>query len=360
MSAAPVLVASVVDRDRHDTGLGHPERAARLAAVSKGLRDDRVAQRWRPIEGRDATVDELARVHAPAYLDGLRSLVDTGGGHLDPDTVTSAGSWSTAVAAAGAVLAAVEALEAGTGDAAFVGVRPPGHHATAARAMGFCLLNNVAVAAAALVARGERVLVVDYDVHHGNGTQDIFWDDPAVLYCSVHQSNAFPGTGRPDEVGGASALGLTANVPVPPGATGDVVLAALDEIVVPAAEVFDPTWLLVSAGFDGHRDDPLADLALSAGDYGLLSARLADLAPRRGRTVVVLEGGYDLEALTRCTVATVAALSGERVDPEAPTAGGPGLDAVRAARALREAALRGARADPASAGWFTRWQRAQH
>jgi len=191
------------------------------------------------------------------------------------------------------------------------------------------------VAAATLVAHGERVVIVDWDVHHGNGTQDIFWDDPAVLYVSTHQFPAYPGTGRADEIGGPGARGLTLNFPLPPGATGDVARAAIDDVVAPVVEAFAPTWVLVSAGFDAHRADPLADLAWSAGDYSLLAERVLELAPTTGRTVAFLEGGYDLDALRASTAATVSALAGVPRASEPPTAGGPGRDvAARTAGAL--------------------------
>jgi acetoin utilization deacetylase AcuC-like enzyme len=241
------------------------------------------------------------------------------------------------VLAVGAALAAVDALAHGEGEAAFVAARPPGHHALRDEPMGFCLLNNVAVAAATLAARGERVLVVDWDVHHGNGTQAIFWDDPRVLYVSTHQWPLYPGTGRVVETGGPGAPGLTVNVPVPPRATGDVLLRALDDVVAPVVERFAPTWVLVSAGFDAHRDDPMAGLHLTAGDFADLARRVQGFAPGPGRLALLLEGGYDLDALRVSVGATLAAVMGTDFRPEAASNGGPGADAVDSARRVHAA-----------------------
>ena len=319
----------------HDPGPGHPERVARLGAVAAGIEAAGVDDGFTVLEPRDATAAELERVHDPRLLDRLRQLSARGGGAIDADTVASAGSWAAAQRAAGAGLAAVDALERGEGTAAFLGVRPPGHHATRTVPMGFCLLNNVAVTAAALADRGARVAIVDYDAHHGNGTQDIFWDDPRVLYVSLHEWPLYPGTGRLDETGGTGAETATCNVPLPAGATGDVYLRAFDEVIEPLASRFAPEWVLVSAGFDAHRADPLTGLALSAGDYAALIARVSALAPRPGRTVVFLEGGYDLDAIRDCVAATLPVLLGESATPaEAPTGGGPGATVVDAA-ALR-------------------------
>ncbi|CAN5432546.1 histone deacetylase [soil metagenome] len=335
MTGAPILFGSVAATDAHDTGPGHPERPSRLDAVERGVRAGELDGVTSELVTRPAVRAELLRVHSVQYLDALERLAVAGGGQLDPDTPVAGGSWATAVASAGLGLAAIEALRRNEGDAAFVAPRPPGHHATASRGMGFCLLNNVAVAAAALAADGERVVIVDWDVHHGNGTQDVFWNDPRVLYASMHEAPGYPGTGAVTETGGHSALGATVNVPLPSGATGDVALAAIDEVIGPVAASFGPTWVLVSAGFDAHRDDPLAGLAWSSGDYATLTTRVLALAPGRSRTIVFLEGGYDLRALERSVTATVGALAGLDLRPEPATSGGPGRLQVVAAAAAR-------------------------
>jgi acetoin utilization deacetylase AcuC-like enzyme len=304
----------------HLTGPRHQERPARLGAVIDGVREAGLEPV--PVEPRRATITELERVHDPALVTTVRDVCAAGGGRLDPDTFASAGSWDAALLAAGAGLAAIEALDAGAGDAAFCAVRPPGHHATRSQAMGFCLFSNVAVAAAQLADRGERVVIVDFDAHHGNGTQDIFYDDPRVLYVSTHQWPLYPGTGWHTEIGTGAGEGTTVNVPLPPGSSGDAYLAAFDRIVLPVAAKFRPTWLIVSAGFDAHRSDPITQLGLSAGDYPLIMERLLTLAPA-GRRLVILEGGYDLDALRSSTAATLSALVGAGFSTEAPSTGGP-------------------------------------
>jgi acetoin utilization deacetylase AcuC-like enzyme len=313
----------------HDTGPGHPERPARLDAVLAGLEAAGVPDALVWVEPRRATRAELERVHPAWHLDDLEAFCAAGGGRIDADTSAGASSWDAALLAAGAGLDAVERLERGDGSAAFCVVRPPGHHATPGRAMGFCLLNNVAVTAAALADRGERVLVYDWDAHHGNGTQDAFYDDRRVLYVSAHQWPLYPGTGALDETGEGPGKGYTINLPLPPGTTGDVYLAAFDEVVAPAVERFDPTWVIVSAGFDAHRADPLTGLNLTAGDFADLTERLLGVAPA-GRVVAFLEGGYDLQALALSAGAFVATLAGLPFRPESPTSGGPGRAVVDA------------------------------
>ena len=323
-----VLLGSHEVFAEHDPGPGHPESPSRVAAALRGIADAGLADAVVPFLPRRATREELVRVHDVGYLSALEERCLLGGGQLDPDTVVSSWSFEAALRSAGAGLEAVERLDRGEAPAAFLAVRPPGHHATATGAMGFCLVNSVAVTAAALLARGERVLLVDWDAHHGNGTQAAFYDEPELLFVSMHQYPFYPGTGALDEIGRGAGEGATINVPFPAGTSGDAYRLAVDELVVPAAEQFAPTWLLVSAGFDAHRADPLTDLALTAGDFADLTERLCRLVVP-GRRVLFLEGGYDLEALAASAGATVAALAGVRYRPEPASSGGPdGTDSV--------------------------------
>ncbi len=326
-----LLVAASPTLDHHDVGPRHPERPARIPAALAGIDEAGLHDAVINLEPRRATTQELTLVHPLSYLESLHAFCDAGGGAIDPDTMAGPGSWDTALLAAGAALEVVDALTRGDGDVAFVAARPPGHHALAAEPMGFCLLNNIAVAAAMLAERGERVLIVDWDVHHGNGTQDIFWDDPRVLYVSTHQWPLYPGTGRVTETGGRGAPGLTVNVPLPPHATGDVILRALDEVVAPVVEGFAPTWVLASAGYDAHRADPMAGLLLTSGDFADVAKRVKAFAPATGRLALILEGGYDLDALRMSVGASLAALLDVQFRPEHASTGGPGDDAVEAA-----------------------------
>lgn len=290
----------------HDPGAGHPECPARLEAVLHALRAAFPALPWR--EAPRASRDAVLRVHARALVADVLDTPFDGRRRLDEDTSMSADSPEAALRAAGAGIAAVDAVMAGESRHAFCAVRPPGHHATGDTAMGFCLFNAVAVAAAhAVHAHGlQRVAIADFDVHHGNGSQDIFANEPRVMYASSHQMPLYPNSGHPDEHG----VGNLANAPLAPGAGSEAFRAAWTRTLLPALDAFKPQLLLVSAGFDGHRLDPLADLELEAEDYRWLSAELAALAGRHagGRVVSLLEGGYSLAALRACSVAHLQGL----------------------------------------------------
>jgi acetoin utilization deacetylase AcuC-like enzyme len=329
-----LVLAADPDLDHHNPGARHPDQPERVRAALSGLDAADLRDAVVRTAPRRASLDELTFVHPIEHIDALKVFCEAGGGAVDPDTVAVPGSWDTALLAAGGGLAAVDALADGAGDIGFVAARPPGHHATADRAMGFCLINNIAISAAILAERGERVAIIDWDVHHGNGTQDIFWDDPRVLYVSTHQSPLYPGTGAPDAIGGPDAEGLTVNIPLPPGATGDVVRRALEIVAAPVVERFDPTWVLVSAGFDAHRADPLANLRLTAGDFADLARTVSSFCPMPGRMVLFLEGGYDFDALRMSVGATLSSLLGLNYRPEAASSGGPGDEMIDMARRI--------------------------
>ncbi len=297
----------------HDTGPLHPERPARLRAVAAGVVDAGIDVEVS--EAAPATPDDLALVHDPGYIEAIRRFCAAGGGNLDADTPASPGSWEAALSASGAGLTAVDRLQGGFDGPAFVGVRPPGHHALADRAMGFCLFNNVAVVAARLRSEGCRVAILDWDVHHGNGTQDIFYTDPCVLYVSLHQFPFYPYQGSVTEVGAGEGAGYTINVPLPAFTAGDVFMEAYDAVALASLGAFQPDWLLVSCGFDGHAHDPLAELRLVEDDYGRMAASLASVVPRR-RIVVFLEGGYHLPAIRNSVTAVIRGLVGRPLDLE--------------------------------------------
>jgi len=297
----------------HETPPGHPECVDRLRAVLHALEREEFQFLVRG-EARAATREDLLRVHAPEFVDRIlgplaEEAVREHYVHVDPDTVMSAGSAEAALRAAGAVIDAVDLVAEKSLDNAFCAVRPPGHHAERGRSMGFCLFNNVAIGAlhARAVHGLERLAVIDFDVHHGNGTQDIAYADPAFFYASTHQWPLYPGTGSPKEQG---AAGNIVNATLSPGAGGEAFRAALSGRVLPALEVFAPDIVFISAGFDAHRADPLAELCLEESDYARATSEICSLARRvcGGRVVSSLEGGYDLTALARSAAAHVRAL----------------------------------------------------
>ncbi len=296
----------------HDTGPGHPERADRMRAIDAVLGHDAfggLVRREAPL--RDDAETWIALAHSPSHIAQIKNARPEPGGHavrLDPDTVLSAGSWEAAMRAVGAGLDAIDEVMAGRASNAFCQVRPPGHHAEAARAMGFCFFNSIAVAAHYARAKhgAERVAVVDFDVHHGNGTQDIFWSDKTLFFGSTHQMPLYPGTGRVNETG----VGNICNAQLRPGDGGEPFRDAFESRILPALRNFSPDLILVSAGFDAHRDDPLANLELLEADFAWVTSAIADVAARQagGRLVSMLEGGYDLAALARSVAVHVKGL----------------------------------------------------
>lgn len=297
----------------HDAGWGHPERPARLEAALLGVK--RAPVETIPVEAPLATRENLQLVHDPSYIDRIERLCAMGGGRLDPDTRAGEASWEAALRAAGAGPEAVRRLQAGEAEAAFLAVRPPGHHARSALAMGFCLFNNAAVTAALLAGRGNRVAIADWDVHHGNGTEETFAAHPGVFYISLHQFPYYPGTGGEADMEAYPSPSTTLNLPLPAGAAGDLYRRACDELLLPALRRFGPDWMLVSAGYDAHAADPLAQLRLLASDYAYLASALRETVPP-GRTIFFLEGGYDTEAITASVSATLAGAAGRTVEDE--------------------------------------------
>jgi acetoin utilization deacetylase AcuC-like enzyme len=307
-TSVEVVVATHPSAVEHNTGHIHPERPERIAATLHGVRETGLP--LVEIESPEIGREDLALVHDSDYVEVIEAFCGMGGGALDVDTFVSRETWTAALTAAGGVKAVVEMLEQMTDAVGFVAARPPGHHALRRRAMGFCIFNNVAVTAAWLRTRGLKVAVLDWDVHHGNGTQSMLGPDPEALYVSVHQSPFYPFEGHVDDID-LEAKGTTVNIPLPAGTAGDVYRRAWDEVVIPAVGRFAPDWVLVSAGYDAHTGDPLADLDLLDSDYGWMSSRLAETHPPN-RTVFVLEGGYDLDALRHSARSTLLGASGER------------------------------------------------
>lgn len=293
----------------HDTGAGHPESIDRLLSVNQALNDEAFSSLLRR-SAIDATNDQMAAPHSVDFISALMDAApDDGYRHIDPDTVMSPGTDEAIRRGAGALVLAVDEVMAGKTQSAFCAVRPPGHHAERRRAMGFCFVNNVAVAAfhARSAHAVKKVAVVDFDVHHGNGTQDIFWDDPALFFASTHQYPHYPGTGAADDVG---AHNNVVNVPLPPGTDGGSFRKSFERDVLPALDSFAPDLILISAGFDAHKDDPLSNMGLEEDDFAWTTRMIVQMADRHadGRVVSTLEGGYNLRALGRSAAAHVKAL----------------------------------------------------
>ncbi len=294
----------------------HPERPRRLEAAELGAQRAAATPGVRPVHVplREATREELERAHDPAWLDRLERTLAGPAGYLDPDTYFNDATRDAAWLAAGSACSLVEALARDEADLGVLLARPPGHHATRNRAMGFCVLNSVAVAAAHALTLGfKRVAVVDWDVHHGNGTQDIFYNHPGVLFVSLHESPTYPDTGYVHETGGAAAPGMTVNLPLPSGCDGGAYALAFERVVLPVLCEAAPDLVLISAGYDAHAQDPLASMLLERGDYRWMAASLRDVAhlSAGGRVGVILEGGYDLTALEQSVEDTLLGL----VDP---------------------------------------------
>ena len=285
----------------HDTGEGHPERPQRLTALNAHLTATGISDELMDLSVTPCPLKRIEAVHTTGHIERTLAASAIGPVNIDADTVVSRGSCDAAVLASGGACNACDAVIDGTVDNVFCAMRPPGHHAESACAMGFCLFNHVAVAARYLTRmRGiKRVLIIDWDVHHGNGTQEIFYDDPSVFYTSIHQSPFYPGTGNADERGDSIGKGFTLNIPLPPGSGDDEYRDAFETYLLPAALAFEPLFILISAGFDAHRDDPLAGMQVSEEGFAQLTEMVRDLADdtAEGRLVSVLEGGYDLDSL---------------------------------------------------------------
>jgi acetoin utilization deacetylase AcuC-like enzyme len=301
----------------HETG-AHPENKARIPAIENEL-ERRDWLGWERREAPAVDLGQLERIHPAEHIEHIRATAAAGGGWFDADTLASAGSWDAALHGAGGACAVVDAVMSGQAPTAFAGLRPPGHHCETSRPMGFCLFNNVAVAAQhALDAHGAgRVAIFDWDVHHGNGTNDIFHSRRDVLYISIHQSPLYPGSGPLRDVGSGEAEGYTVNLPVPPGAGEANWLSLVQHIVMPVIRSFEPDLILVSAGFDAHRADPLAQCSLATESFAKMAAHVVstahDLSAPFG---AVLEGGYDLDALAASVAVTLDALADQSPQPE--------------------------------------------
>jgi acetoin utilization deacetylase AcuC-like enzyme len=318
MSTGPIAIVDDVRFDAHAESSGqHPECPERLLAARHGLYARLPESERTRLDVRAATPAELARMHSPEYLASLDARLRAGHGELDSDTYFSPGTRDAAWLAAGGAIDLTKQLVGGAAQRGIALLRPPGHHALPDNSMGFCVFNNVALAAAEALAQGlVRVAIVDWDVHHGNGTQDMFYGDPRVLFVSLHQYPFYPGTGAPREIGDAAGAGFTANVGLPAGSGDEVYGAAFRELVLPMLKQFAPELVLVSAGFDAHARDPLASMQLSSASYCAMAGALIDLVDDlgHGRIGFVLEGGYDLQAIEASVGQVAQALQGTRLE----------------------------------------------
>jgi acetoin utilization deacetylase AcuC-like enzyme len=305
--------ASSLEHDPRALAPEHPDTPERIETIEAAMQ----AAGWlgcERLEAPSGSESELTQVRAPAHVRAIRELCSAGGGEIDADTFVGEASYGAALHAAGGACAMVRALLAGEASAGFCAMRPSGHHAERERSMGFCLFNNVAIAAELAIRElgVGKVLIIDWDVHHGNGTAEIFRRRDDVLFASIHQAGLFPGTGAITDAGSGDGLGFTINVPARKGSDEEVWLSVLEHVILPAGLEFHPQLVLISAGFDAHRDDPLGDCLLEAGSFAQMACHVRDMAAQVGVPLgAVLEGGYDLPALAQCVPATVAALGGE-------------------------------------------------
>ncbi|HIE30049.1 TPA: histone deacetylase [Candidatus Poribacteria bacterium] len=291
---------------KHDTGYGHPERSQRLVAALEAVRNSKIWDDLIQIEPIPATIDQIKYIHDSRYVEAIKEACDSGGGYIDFDTPISTESFNIALLVVGALLRGIDAIIAGEIDNAFALVRPPGHHATPRIGMGFCIFNNVAIAARYIQREHNlpKILIIDWDLHHGNGTQDAFYDDPTVFYFSIHQSPFYPGTGSANETGAEAGIGYTLNFPMRAGSRTEEYVEIFEQQLKPAAIEFQPDFILISAGFDAHQSDPLGSIRITSEGFGQLTDIVCDIADStcNGRLLSALEGGYNLGGLSESVV----------------------------------------------------------